>query len=154
MNILPVEASLLNMIKKETAWLKTEHKRAEDYLRAEKVDHLGVGDHPAFHVWPYLALWAVQSKSNPGWVGWWVITGDLPCDYISSSEGRHPRVALRAFARHWSEASGCMLKGEAHPTCRIGTPEQWPELGELLRARAKILQRYADDDELWKEPAH
>lgn len=140
------------MPNRETAWLNAERQRAADYLNAERVDHLGVGEDPTFHVWPYLALWAVQSKSNPGWVGWWVITGDVPSDYIGSNEGRHPREAPLAFARHWSEASAHMLRGEAHPTCHIGTPDQWPQLGELLRARAEILQQYADDDELWREP--
>ena len=137
----------------ETAWLKAERQRAMDYLRAERVDHLGVGEDPAFHVWPCLALWAVQSKSNPGWIGWWIVTGDVPSDYISSKDGRHPREALRAFAAHWSEVSAFMLKGEAYPTCRIGTPDQWPQLGHLLRTRAETLQRYADCDEFWEESA-
>lgn len=135
----------------EDIWIEAERKRAEDYLCEQRVEHLGVGDYPAFHVHPYFALWAVQTKSSPGWIGWWTVTGDLPSDYISSSEGRHPREALRAFARHWQEVSGFMLRGEPHPDYRIGTPGQWPQLGDLLRRRAEIVQRYADDDEIWTE---
>jgi len=132
----------------EDRWIDAERKHAEDYLREQGVDHLGVGEFPAFHVHPYLALWAVQSKNAPGWIGWWTITGDLPADYISSTEGRHPRGA---FARHWREVSGCMLRGEPHPNYRLGAPNEWPELGDLLRRRAEIIQRYADDDEIWTE---
>ena len=118
-------------------------------MQHQGVDHLGVGEYPAFHVYPYLALWAVQSRSSPGWIGWWAITGDVPADYISSHECRHPREALRAFARHWREVSARMLRGEPHPAYRIGTSDDWPALGDLLGRRAEILQRYADDDELW-----
>ena len=42
-----------------------------------------------------------------------------------------------------------MLRGEEHPHTKIGTPDQWPELGDLLRSRADVLQYYADDDENW-----
>jgi hypothetical protein len=135
----------------EDIWIEAERKQAEDYLREQGVDHLGVGEFPAFHVHPYLALWAVQSKSSPGSIGWWAITGDLPTDYISSNEGRHPREALRAFARHWRKVSGCMLRGEPHPDYRIGTSDESSELGGLLGRRAEIIQRYADDDEIWTE---
>jgi hypothetical protein len=135
----------------EESWIQAERKHAEAYLCEQRVEHLGVGEFPAFHVHPYFALWAVQSKRSPGSIGWWVVTGDLPADYISSSEGHHPRDALRAFARHWQEVSGFMLRGQEHPDYRIGTPDQWPQLGDLLRRRAEIIQRYADDDEIWTE---
>lgn len=136
----------------EDSWIQAQRKDAVGYLRRQRVKaSRRVGKYPAFHVHPYLALWAVESKRSPGSIGWWAITGDLPTDYISSSEGRHPRDALRAFARHWKELSKFMLRGEAHPDCRIGTPREWPELGDLLRRRARIIQRYADDDGIWSE---
>jgi hypothetical protein len=135
----------------EDIWIEAERKRAEDYLHEQRVEHLGVGEYPAFHVHPYLALWAVQSQRSPDWIGWWVITGDVPADYIIAGERRHPREALRAFAHYWQELSSFMLRGEEHPDVRIGTPDQWPKLGDLLRRRAEIIQRYADDDEIWTD---
>jgi hypothetical protein len=133
------------------AWLLKQRKTVEKYLRAEHVDHLGVGTYPAFCVHPYLALWAVQSKQRPGWVGWWAISGDLPTDYISSSRRRTPRAALRGIARQWREAARYMLQGRPHPDYQIGTPEDWPELGDLLRRRARIIQSWVDDATLWSE---
>jgi hypothetical protein len=135
----------------EDAWVLEQRRIVEEYLCRQKVDHLGVGEYPAFHVHPYVALWAVQSKKSPGDVGWWAISGDLPTDYISSSDGRHPRAALAAFAHHWQEVSGFMLRGEPHPDYSIGTPDQWPKLGDLLRRRAEILADYSADDEFWAE---
>lgn len=133
----------------EENWIKSQREYAREYLHEQGVEHLGIGEYPAFHIYPYLALWAVQSKRSPGWIGWWTITGDLPADYISSSDGRHPREALSAFAQHWHELSNYMLRGETHPKYKIGTQDSWPKLGDLLQHRAKIIQRYADDDEIW-----
>lgn len=133
----------------EEKWIEDQRALVEKYLRQQGVDHLGVGDYPAFHVHPYLALWAVQSKKAPGQVGWWCCSGDLPTDCISSRDGRHPREALRAFSRNWKELSACMIRGEPHPDFSIGTPDLWPELGPLLKARAEVLRQYADDDSLW-----
>jgi hypothetical protein len=133
----------------EEDWLLEEKQTVEEYLKREKIDHLGVGDYPAFHVHPYVALWAVQSKKFPGRIGWWSISGDLPTDYISGDEGRHPREALRAFSRHWEELAACMLRGEKHTDYSIGTPDQWPELGDLLQRRARIIAEWANDESLW-----
>lgn len=146
------ELGLLNieaMSKKERDWLEEQRERAVEYLKRENVDHLGVGDYPAFHVFPYLALWVVQSKTRPGCIGWWVVTGDLPTDYIGSEGARHPRLALKRFAQLWREVSDYMLRGEEHPNYCIGTPDQWPVLGDLLQRRAGIFEDYANDDSLW-----
>lgn len=139
------------MSKSEDTWIASQRKVVQEYLERERVDHLGVGEYPAFHVHPYVAVWAVQSKKAPGWVGWWAISGDLPTDYVSRGKIAHPREALRAFALHWREMSDYMLRGEEHPDVKIGSPDQWPELGDLLRRRAQILQSYADDDDIWEE---
>ena len=139
------------MSKSEDTWIASQRKIVHEYLERERVDHLGVGEYPAFHVHPYVAVWAVQSKQSPGWVGWWAISGDLPTDYVSRGRIAHPRTALRAFAHHWRELSAYMLRGEKHPDVKIGTPDQWPELGDLLLRRAQILQTYADDDDIWEE---
>jgi len=59
--------------------------------------HIGPrgGDVPAFHVSPYVSLWAVRSKKTPDAVGCGIIAGDLPTDYLSAAENAaHPRTAL------------------------------------------------------------
>ncbi|MDP8983159.1 MAG: DUF4826 family protein [Acidobacteriota bacterium] len=140
-----------DLFSSEDEWIADERTSVEEYLQRHDVDHLGVGEGPAFYVYPYLALWAVQSKKSPGSIGWWAISGDLPTDYISSDEGRHPREALRAIAAHWVKASEAMLSGKRYSDYSIGDPEQWPELGDLLKRRALIIQRFADDEMLWAD---
>jgi hypothetical protein len=137
------------MSKSENNWIASQRMVVQEYLKREGVDHLGVGKYPAFHVSPYVAVWAVQSKKAPGWVGWWAISGDLPTDYVSRGKIAHPREALRAFAHEWRELSERMRRGERNPDFKLSTPAQWPELGDLLRRRAQILRSYADNDEIW-----
>ena len=135
----------------EEQWCAEQRSAVAAYLKEQKVDHGEIGEWPAWHLAPYVGIWAIESKATPGWVGWWVISGDLPTDYISADTVRHPREALQAFASTWAEVAGCMLRGEPHPSINIGTPDQWPALGELLKRRAELLAQFAEDDAGWVE---
>jgi len=42
--------------------VNVQRKAAVEYLRTENVAHPGVGEWPAFHILPYLAIWAIQSE--------------------------------------------------------------------------------------------
>ena len=87
---------------------------------------------------------------NPGAVSWWVISGDAPTDHIASDGASEVKEAVSAFAKRWIELSEHVLRGEPHPDVQIGSPDQWPELGELLFRRANLLAEFAGADELWK----
>ena len=137
----------------EEKWAAAERQKVLDYLAAEGCRHAGVADWPTFHAIPYLALWAVQSTNHAGRVGWWAISGEVPTDYMSSSDGEHPREALRHFAAEWSAVAGHMRRGEPHPEKELGDPQHWPELAEVLEQRAKVLEEYAAEDEIWEDEA-
>jgi hypothetical protein len=135
----------------EDAWVAEQRGVVLAYLQREGVQHREVGEWPAWHLLPYLAVWAIESFAAPGRVGWWAISGDAPTDYVSFADADHPREVMRHFARQWAEVSSFMLRGEPHPDTTIGTPDQWPELGDLLHRRAELLRRYADDDSIWDD---
>lgn len=121
------------------------------YLARHGVEHGGVPEEPAWYLAPYVSVWAVRSGRHPASTGWFAIAGDLPTDYVSSRDARDARSALRHFSRTWAEIAGCMQRGVQHPECRIGSPDEWPKLHELLRRRASLLGRLASDDEVWSE---
>jgi hypothetical protein len=135
----------------EERWCTEQRDHVEEYLKAQNVVHGEIGEWPAWHVPPYVAVWAIESRKNPGWVGWWAISGDVPTDYISAEKVKHPREAMRIFSEVWGEVSGYMLRGEHHPTIRIGKEEDWPVLGDLLKRRSELLAQFADDDSAWEE---
>lgn len=130
-------------------WLAEERQKVLEYLEAEGCRHAGVADWPIFHVDFSLALWPVQSTKHTGRTGWWAISGDVPIDYMSSSDGEDPRDALRHFAAEWEDVASFMRRGESHPTLEMGNPKDWPEMAELLEQRAQALREYADDAEVW-----
>jgi hypothetical protein len=131
-------------------WVREERRKVVDYLAAEGCRHAGVAEWPAFQVDEHLALWGVQSTRHAGRIGWWAISGDVPTDYMSSSDGDHPRDALRYFAAQWAELAAFMRRGEAHPVLDFGDPREWPAQAETLERRAGLLEEYADDDTIWE----
>lgn len=133
----------------EDDWIAEQRDTVCAYLEREGVHHRGVGEWPAWHLHPYLALWAIESLVAPGRVGWWAISGDVPTDYVSFTDADHPREAFRHFAREWARVASSMLRGEEPPETVIGTAEQWPDLGDLLKRRCELLRQFAEDDAIW-----
>jgi hypothetical protein len=135
----------------EEQWCAERRGDVVDYLDAEGVAHGRVGEGPAWHVAPYVSVWAIESKERPDSVGWWVICGDLPTDYVSADEITHPREAIRTFGTRWREQAQFMATGERPDDIYIGGPEDWPSLAPLLEARATLLLTFADDDSIWED---
>jgi len=133
----------------EERWCNDRQSEVAAYLDRERVLHGRIGEWPAWHVAPYVSVWAIESKANPGWVGWWVICGDLPTDYVSAEHIKHPRDAVRAFSVRWRDAAEGMARGEAPANFSVGSQSDWPALTPLLSARATLLQDWAEDPEVW-----
>lgn len=134
----------------EEQWCQERRAQVEDYLLHEGVEHGRIGEWPAWHLAPYVSVWAVESKARPEWVGWWVICGDLPTDYVSAAKIKHPREAIRCFAERWRELARVMASGDRAPDIQIGPPEDGPSLSALLNSRASTLLVWVDDDAQWE----
>jgi hypothetical protein len=137
----------------EERWCNEQRTIVAEYLRGQKVKHGRIGEWPAWHVAPYASLWAIESLARPEWIGWWVICGDLPTDYISSADVKapqHPRKAMRVIAQRWL-GMAAWRKGQDYEGIEIAGPRSHLELAPLLEARAKLLTQWADDDALWEE---
>lgn len=124
----------------EEHWCLARRIEVERYLQVQGIDHGGVGEWPAWHLAPAVSIWAINSRNNPGWVGWWVVCGDIPSDYISADGLRHPRQALRAIGARWTR----MVSGETADEGHVSK-----ELLPLLATRAHLLEAFAGNDELW-----
>lgn len=53
----------------DETWLAEQRKVAVAYLEKQGITKPELGEVPAFHVSPYVSLWAVRSKKNPDAVG-------------------------------------------------------------------------------------
>ena len=128
----------------EEEWLDEQQEVAYQYMKKTGTNYGSIEHTPSFFVSPYVAVWAVESAKSPGEIGWWIITGDLPTDYISSSGVSSAREALIAFARSWSNSVNMYKNGKVDSTITLSD-----ETAELLESRAKILTEWAYDESLW-----
>jgi hypothetical protein len=137
----------------EERWCSEQRVNVANYLSSQKVKHGRIGDWPALHVAPYVSIWAIESLARPKWIGWWVISGDLPTDYVSSADVKppqHPRKAIRAIAKRWLKLVEAWNEGRDYKAIRIPGPHSHKELAPLLETRARLLIEWADDDSLWE----
>ncbi|MBK7874169.1 MAG: GNAT family N-acetyltransferase [Planctomycetes bacterium] len=135
----------------EDAWIDECRAEVHEYLEQQPTTFGRLAEGPAWHVSPYVSVWAIESVKLPGKIGWWAIAGDVPTDYASGQGLATPRAAIAHFARVWREAAACMERGETHPEFDVGGPGDAAELAPLLRSRAEILESWAREDSLWDE---
>ena len=133
----------------EARWLVEQRGNVQRYLGVQGVQHGGVAPQAAWFVAPDVSVWTVESVAMPGAIGWWAISGDLPTDYLSGHDATDAKSALAAFSSRWRKVARYMLRGEAHPTIKIGNRADGPELGDLLQRRARILDDWVNDNEIW-----
>ena len=131
----------------EEAWCAERREDVIEYLRGQEVAHRGVGEVPAWFVTPVLSIWAVESQQAPGWVGWWVICGDLPTDYCSADNCHHPRLAMRRIAEAWIAAID-RTPADASEIDDLGLSV---DLSPDLRSRAEFMLTLSADDAQWLE---
>ncbi len=138
----------------ERLWCDERRRKVAENLDAEGVKHGRIGEWPAWHVAPYVSIWAIESLRRPEWIGWWVISGDLPTDYISAADiepPQHPRKAMRAFAELWLKVADAWNDGRGYEGFQIADGKRHGELAPLLASRARILMEWADNDTLWDD---
>jgi hypothetical protein len=131
-------------------WIDERREEIAQYLATQGVQHGAIGEMPAWSLYPYVAIWAIESGKAPGWVGWWVICGDCPTDFVSCTGDRTPRSALEEFAVRWREGAAAMMRGERLPDWSVGNAGNALELAPLLAARAELLAEWGRDDGMWE----
>src|SRR5262245_53573345 len=136
----------------EKQWCADRRAEVGLYLANEGVKHGRIGEWPAWHVAPLVSVWAIESRVKPGWVGWWVICGDLPTDYVSAGKIKHPRKALQAFADRWQRHCESVRAGATTSEISLGGPDgSPPDLVPLLESRSRMLASWAQDDSIWED---
>ena len=129
----------------EEDWLDEQQEVAYQYMKRTGSNYGSIEHTPSFYLSPYVAVWAVESGKSPGEIGWWIITGDLPTDYISSSVISSAREAIIAFSKRWLNSVNMHKIGKVDPTITLSD-----ETADLLESRAQILAEWAYDESLWQ----
>ncbi|MBN8484852.1 MAG: DUF4826 family protein [Sphingomonadales bacterium] len=135
----------------EELWCSQQRENVLAYLAREKCPFRSIGDWPAWHVAPFISVWAVESGTRPGWVGWWAVSGDCPTDYVECGSERHPRQGLRDIGLRWKDAAMRWLNGEEADDLQLGSGDDHLTWAPLLATRAKLILEIAANDENWIE---
>ena len=135
----------------EEQWCLEQNAHALAYFDSIGLKRGEFSEWPAAFIAPIFAIWAVESGSAPGKIGWWVITGDLPTDYISGTGAPDPRVAVSKFAEKWSGWVEAVECGAPPTDYTIGEPSEAPDLAALLKTRAQFLKKLDDEEAFWEE---
>lgn len=135
--------------KRMHSWIAGQRQVVVSYLERQSVNHRGVAAEPEWHVAPYVAIWRIASYAAPGRTGWWAVSGDVPTDYISSSDAHTPREAMRLIGQRWLDCAQSMSRRAEYSAFHIGRPADWKDLAPLLEARAKLFIQTAGDDANW-----
>lgn len=68
-----------NIPEEEERWCEEQRQKVKTYLAQAGLMHGEIGEWPAWHITPYLAIWAIESMQAPGWVaGEQDLAGILP----------------------------------------------------------------------------
>ncbi|MFN4038756.1 MAG: DUF4826 family protein [Erythrobacter sp.] len=135
----------------EEQWCAAQREGVLSYLVGQGFVSPNVGDWPAWHVAPMVAVWAVESQKQPGWVGWWAISGDLPTDYVTCAKDRSPRQAVYDIGRRWRDAAALWAHGKRCENMSLGSQDDEKELAPLLAIRAELLLDFASNDSIWTD---
>lgn len=135
--------------KVEEDWCEQQREHVAWFIGQQPIQPGRIGEWPAFHIAPHVAIWAIESGVKENLLGWWVITGDLPTDYFSAMALHHPREVLRAAADRWEKLLHNIRRGLDDNEMTIAGLENNPELQEILRIRIGLLRKTAEPDDFW-----
>jgi hypothetical protein len=123
-------------------WVRVQFQKANRFLAEKGVIPSKVLADESRYLAPYMAIWKMESK-QPKKQTFWVMSGDLPSDYVDVNVAKTARDAIRHFSMMWQ------LKAEnLHQSGLTKDPTQ-AKFANLLISRAESLYRMQADDKLW-----
>ncbi|MGL4447542.1 DUF4826 family protein [Shewanella sp.] len=136
----PLSAAELEQLRQE--WVRTQFQKANRFLAEKGVIPSKVLADESRYLVPYLAIWKMEAK-RPSAKTYWVMSGDLPSDFVDVKVAKTARDALRHFSMMWQMQAENLIRSGA---VRDATQAKF---AQLLVSRAESLYRMHNDDKLW-----
>ncbi|QYJ80220.1 DUF4826 family protein [Shewanella acanthi] len=135
------------MEKMRQEWVRTQFQKANRFLAEKGVIPSKVLADESRYLAPYLAIWKMESK-RPSTKTYWVMSGDLPSDFVDVKVAKTARDAIRHFSMMWQMQAENLIRSGA--TRRDATQAKF---AQLLVSRAESLYRMHNDEKLWGNQA-
>ncbi|MCL1126792.1 DUF4826 family protein [Shewanella surugensis] len=123
-------------------WIQTQFQKANKFLAEKGILPSKVHPESSRYLAPFVAIWKIESK-KPIKQTFWVMSGDLPADYVDINVAATARDALRHFSMVWQ-----MKAENIRQSTLINDPTQ-AKFAQLLVSRAESLYQIHNDDKLW-----
>ncbi|AAN55665.1 DUF4826 family protein [Shewanella oneidensis MR-1] len=131
------------MEKLRQEWVRTQFQKANRFLAEKGVIPSKILADESRYLAPYLAIWKMESK-RPTTKTYWVMSGDLPSDFVDVKVAKTARDAVRHFSMMWQMQAENLIRSGA--TRRDATQAKF---AQLLVSRAESLYRMHNDEKLW-----
>ncbi|MCK8045380.1 MULTISPECIES: DUF4826 family protein [Shewanella] len=123
-------------------WTRAQFQKANKFLAEKGIMPHKVHPEESRYLAPYVALWKIDSK-KPTKQTYWVMSGDLPSDYVEVSVAATAREALRHFSMMWQ------MKAENIQRSGLTKDPAQAKFAQLLVSRAESLYKMQADDNIW-----
>lgn len=124
-------------------WIREHFQKANRFLAEKGVIPSKVIAAESRYLAPYLAVWKMESK-QPKPQTFWVMSGDLPSDYVDVKVAASARDAIRHFSMIWQ------LKAENLKNSGATKDPTQAKFAQLLISRAESLYQIHNDEKLWQ----
>ncbi len=120
-------------------WVREQFQRANMHLAKNGILFDTVFTENCRYLAPTLAVWKIKDRDNKAY---WVISGDVPVDFLTATVAANAREATKHFSLAWQ------LKAEAIMSEPSSDPVQ-NDFAELLIKKAEMLYQMQAKDEWW-----
>ncbi len=81
----------------------------------------------------------------------WVISGEVPTDYVGTAAAATPREAARHFALKWQLDAARYLDPSVQDSLGADQKASWDHVGERLARKAEALFDLVENESLWQK---
>ncbi|QSX28647.1 DUF4826 family protein [Shewanella cyperi] len=123
-------------------WVRAHFQKANRFLAEKGILPGKVLVDECRYLAPYVAVWKMEAQ-KPAKQTFWVMSGDLPSDYVDVNVAETARDALRHFSMMWQLKAENLIQSGA-----VKDPTQ-AQFAKILITKAESLFQIHMDDKLW-----
>jgi len=121
-------------------WAREQFQKANKHLAENGILFKSVVVEDSRYLAPFCAIWKIDTNEGQQF---WVISGDMPSDYLPHSTAEDARTAIRHFSMKWQM--------QAESIRRQVTDKAQLDYAQLLEKKAEELYEMHISTKLWGE---
>ena len=122
-----------------SAWVKEQFQRANKHLAEKGVLFDTVVTEESRYLAPFVAIWKIKALDGKFF---WVVSGDVPADFMPYKSEKNARDALRGFSFRWQLQADNILNS--------GTDDKTQhDFADRLIAKAEAVYELFSNDKAW-----